>query len=203
MLSNCAQCQFFDHKPNHHGDIRCGIAPAYAAMWLKLKSLDESTLNAVPVDNCRDFELDSRLEKKEISLSLTYRQWQRLIKDYDCPETILNALDNKRFEHSLSLTLSDWQAIANSSDNYSVLNALEQQGVKREEPEWIDVSSSCIQAVRFDRSQSCLYIRFTSHSVYQYEGFNSELFQDFLNANSKGQFFNRYIKEEFPYSLCF
>ena len=129
MLSNCAQCQFFDHKPNHHGDIRCAIAPAYTAIWQQLKSLDESTLNAVPVDSCRDFELDSRLEKKDISLALTFKQWQRLIKNYDCPETILNAFDNKLFEHSLSLTLGDWQAIANFTDDYVILNALEQQNI--------------------------------------------------------------------------
>ena len=203
MLSNCAQCRYFNHHPNYSGDIRCAVAPAYAAMWQKLKSLDESTLNAIPVDSCLDFELNPSLEKKEIDLSLTFQQWQKLIRDYDCPESILNALKDKLFEHSLLLTLGDWKAIANSSQDPDVLETLAQQSIEPDEKEegWIEVDSSCIEAIAFNRSQSCLYIQFHSQSVYQYRQVSSDIFEEFLNADSKGRFFNLHIKDQFPYSL--
>jgi|GEM_PF-5365579 len=208
MLSNCSQCQYFDHQPNHKNDIRCAIAPAYTSMWLKLKSLDKVTLNSIPVDSCRNFELNPSLEKKEINLPLTWKQWQRLIRDYDHPQSIENALDNRIFEHSLSLTIGDWQAIANSScdceasqRHHHLIAILAQQGIEPDESRWIEVDSSCIEAIRFDRARSLLYIRFHSQSVYEYSNFNSELFQDFLDAASKGSFFHLHIKDKFPFSL--
>ena len=203
MLSNCAQCRYFNHHPNHSGDIRCAIAPAYTTMWQKLKFLEESTLNAIPVDFCLDFELNPSLEKKEINLALTWKQWQKLIRDYDCPETIEGALKDKLFAHSLFLTLGDWKAIANSSQDPDVLQTLAQQGIEPDEKEegWLEVNSSCIEAITFNRSNSCLYVRFHSQSVYQYEQFHSQLFEEFLDADSKGSYFNLHIKDQFPYSL--
>ena len=201
MLSNCAQCRYFHHHPNHSSDIRCAIAPAYTAMWQKLRSLDESTLNAIPVDSCFDFELNPTLEQKEINLALTWKQWQKLIRDYDCPETIKGALKDRLFEHSLSLTLGDWQAIANFTHNSVLLETLAQQGIEPEAERWIEVDSSCIEEIAFNRSDSCLYIRFHSQSVYQYRQVSSDLFEEFLNADSQGQFFNVEIKDQFPYSL--
>ncbi|MCC0179914.1 KTSC domain-containing protein [Waterburya agarophytonicola K14] len=199
MLSNCSQCQYFDHQPNHKNDIRCAIAPAYTSMWQKLKSLDKSTINAIPVDSCRDFDLDSRLKKKEINLPLTWKQWQRLIRDYDHPQSIENALDNKLFEHSLSLTIGDWQAIANSSCDRHLVNTLAQQGIEPDESRWIEVDSSCIEAVRFDRLKSSLFVRFHSQSVYLYENFHPRLFEEFVDSSSKGQFFHQQIRDRFPY----
>ncbi|MEL6930987.1 MAG: KTSC domain-containing protein [Cyanobacteria bacterium J06600_6] len=204
MLSNCSQCQYFDHQPNHKNDIRCAIAPAYTSMWLKLKSLDESTLNAVPVNSCHDFDLDSRLEKKEISLALTYQQWQSLARNTSNREIMDFLAFEKVIEHSFSLTIADWQAIANSTQDSQVLSVLAQQGVEPEEEEeeqWHTVDSSCINAIAFDHSQSYLYIRFHSQSVYQYRQVCSDIFEEFLEAASKGQFFNYHIKDEFPHRL--
>ena len=203
MLTNCCQCQYFNHHPHHSGDILCAIAPAYTEMWKRLKSLDEYTLNSLPVHSCGNFDLNPSLEKKEISLALTFPQWQRLIREYDCSETLLNALQNKLFEHSLSLTLGDWQAIANSSRDQSVLETLKEHGIEPEDTEerWLDVDSSFIGAIAFNRSESCLYIRFCNQSVYLYREFNSQLFQDFVDADSKGQFFHLHIKDLFPYRL--
>ena len=199
MLSNCSQCQYFDHQPNHKNDIRCGVAPAYTSMWQKLKSLDDFTLNAIPVDSCRDFDLDLRLETKEVTLPLTWKQWQRLIRDYDHPQSILNAFDNKIFEHSLSLTIGDWKAIANSSCDRNLIAILAQQGIEPDEPRWIEVDSSCIEAIRFDRAHSSLFIRFHSQSVYSYENFHPRTFKEFLDSSSKGQFFHQHIRDQLPY----
>jgi len=198
MLSNCSQCKFFDQHPNHHSDIRCGIAPAYASVWLKLSSLDDSTLDAAPIDSCRDFDLDSRLEKKEIDLALTFQHWQQLARDFGS-SNIFHFLQDKTIDHSLTLTLGDWQAIANSSNNPDVLSTLAQHGIEPEETEerWIDVDSSCIDAVSFHRPSSRLTIRFNSRGVYEYTPVTSDTFQDFLDADSQGRFFNQYIKDEY------
>lgn len=204
MISNCSQCQYFDHKPNHKNDIRCAIAPAYTSMWQKLKSLDRVTLDSIPVDSCRDFYLDSRLEQKEISLPLTWKQWQKFILKQESTETIKairDTIKDKIFQHSLSLSIEHWKAIANSSDDSDVLSTLALHGIEPEEKRWHEVDSSCIEAICFDRSQSFLYIRFHSQSVYQYRNFNFDMFQDFLDASSKGQFFHTYIREQFPYRL--
>lgn len=202
MLSNCAECKYFDHHPHHHGDTRCAVTPAYTSMWQQLRSLDQSTINAIPVDSCRDFELDSSLEKQEIDLALSFQQWQKLIRNYDHPEAILNALKDRVFEHSLSLTLGDWHAIANSTNSPQVLEALAQHDIKPDEEEetWIDVDSSCISAIAFHRLSSRLSIRFNQGSVYEYSQVTSDIFEDFLDADSKGRFFAHYIKDQYSYS---
>ena len=202
MPSNCSQCKLFNHHPNHHEDIRCANSPSYAAMWVKISSLDESILNALPIDFCRDFELNPSLEKKEIDLTLTFQSWQQLARDSDCSKTILGFLKDKLIEHSLSLTVRDWQAIANNSNSPQVLETLKQQGIEPEEVEehWHDIDSSCIDAIAFNRPTSTLSIRFNSREVYEYSDVASDTFQDFLDADSKGRFFNQCIKDEYSYN---
>jgi hypothetical protein len=111
MLTTCSQCQYFSN-PDHLGDAICAVAPTYASMWQRLNSLDQYTLDAIPVDNCREFELNPSLKKQEISLSLTFEQWKAVIFESECPSIILKSLRNHPFQHSLSLTLQQWQAIA-------------------------------------------------------------------------------------------
>lgn len=199
MISNCAECQFFDHHLNHTGDIVCAIVPHYAEMWQRLKTLDESTINAIPVDFCRDFELNPSLEKKDISLSLTFHQWQQVGRDSLSSKTILDFLKDRLIDQSLSLTLLEWQAIANASQDTKVLETLAQHNIEPEEEEekWIEVNSSCISAIAFHRSSQRLTVRFNSGEIYEYHSVTSDTFQDFLDADSKGRFFNLYIKEEY------
>ena len=80
-LTNCSNCKFYDSNPHHKGDIRCSLQPAYAVMYDRLKDLDFPTLNSLPLDNCRDFELNPQLTKKDITLSLTFQEWQQLARD--------------------------------------------------------------------------------------------------------------------------
>jgi hypothetical protein len=202
MLSNCSQCQYFSRNPHDSGDVVCAADPAYASMWQRLNSLDQYTLDHIPVDDCREFALDPSLEKQEISLSLTFQQWKGLIHDSDCSSIILDSLRDQLFQHSLSLTLEQWQAIANSSLLPSLLQQLEARDIKPTFGDWIEVDSSCIKAIAFDESTSCLKIRFhsTNNSVYQYSGFDRLKFSDFRNASSLGRFFHNEIKDFYPCS---
>jgi hypothetical protein len=195
MLSNCSQCQYFSRNPHDSGDVVCAADPAYASMWQRLNSLDQYTLDHIPVDDCREFALDPSLEKQEISLSLTFQQWKGLIHDSDCSSIILDSLRDQLFQHSLSLTLEQWQAIANSSQNNNLLEQLEQHDIKPTDGDWIDVDSSCIDAIAFDNSSNILKIRFQNGSVYQYSDFDRLKFSDFRNASSHGRFFHQEIKD--------
>ena len=112
-LSDCQSCKYIDRTPNHRGDVICGVAPAYASMWERLHDLDEYTLNCVPIDECREFELNPELEEKEISLSLSFADWQTLIRESKHP-AIIDALKDVLIQLNLSFTVKQWQAIANT-----------------------------------------------------------------------------------------
>lgn len=62
------------------------------------------------------------------------------------------------------------------------------------------VGSSNISEVGYDPSSETLEIMFTSGSVYQYYNISQDLFDQLMQAPSKGQFLNVYIKNAYPYS---
>jgi len=66
---------------------------------------------------------------------------------------------------------------------------------------WIEVESSTIDKVTYvaDSDSNTMLVKFKSGSCYSYSNVPFELFDDFLNSESKGQFFNSFIKEEFEY----
>jgi len=59
----------------------------------------------------------------------------------------------------------------------------------------IAVDSSVIDAIGYDPATDALYVELlTNGKRYRYNGLGAAMFADFLNAESKGAFFNRYIK---------
>lgn len=60
----------------------------------------------------------------------------------------------------------------------------------------INVTSSVIAAVGYENA--ILEIRFISGEVWQYKNVPQHTFDKLLNAESKGKFFNREIKDHFP-----
>lgn len=65
---------------------------------------------------------------------------------------------------------------------------------------WIPVASSNLDSVRYRESTRTLDVRFGSGSVYRYESVPSEVVQRLLDAESKGQYFHRYIRKNYIYS---
>ncbi len=160
-LSNCSNCKYHS-DPLHSTDIACAIQPHYASMWLKLKSLESSTLNCLPVDNCSDFELSPDFQPIEITLTLTPQQWRDLAHSCPIPQFI------EAIKPHIEL------------DSYN----------------WIEVDSSCIQAIAYNQLKSLLKIQFINNgAVYQYHQVSSDVFDEFLNHHSKGRYFNEHIKE--------
>ena len=63
-----------------------------------------------------------------------------------------------------------------------------------------DVASSNVKAVGYDGHTQTLEVEFVSGRVYQYYGVPENMHGQFMQAPSKGEFFNAYIKNHYPYS---
>lgn len=62
----------------------------------------------------------------------------------------------------------------------------------------IEVKSSNIQAIGHDGQQT-LFVRFIGGAVYEYKGVGKELYESFLNSDSKGRFFLANVKGKFEF----
>ncbi|MGI6668961.1 MAG: KTSC domain-containing protein [Acetivibrionales bacterium] len=67
--------------------------------------------------------------------------------------------------------------------------------------ERIPVSSSNIASIGYDEATSTLEVEFLSGRIYHYYGIPKYLYDEFINAESKGKYLNEYIKKAgFPYA---
>ncbi len=62
------------------------------------------------------------------------------------------------------------------------------------------VASLNIRAIGYDTTTQTLEVEFQSGWVYQYYGVPEFLHQQIMQASSKGQFLNQYIRNACPYS---
>jgi hypothetical protein len=62
------------------------------------------------------------------------------------------------------------------------------------------VASSAIQLIEFDELTNRLEITFTSGKTYTYYAVPRSVYERFLDAPSKGTFFNEYIKDRYGFS---
>ena len=63
-----------------------------------------------------------------------------------------------------------------------------------------NVASSNVRAVGYDESAQTLEVEFRNGRVYQYYGIPDHMHSKFMAAQSKDQFLNTYIKNQYPYS---
>ncbi|HZZ35252.1 MAG TPA: KTSC domain-containing protein [Caulobacteraceae bacterium] len=64
----------------------------------------------------------------------------------------------------------------------------------------MDVVSSAIRRIRYDRERGKLFVRFAGGDEYLYVGVPEEVHRDFVEAPSKGGFFARQIRDRYPYN---
>ncbi|MCC5906736.1 MAG: KTSC domain-containing protein [Balneolaceae bacterium] len=65
--------------------------------------------------------------------------------------------------------------------------------------EIVNVDSSMIVSIGYDQNNATLQIIFKSdHSVWHYYDVSENLFRDFQYSGSKGKFFHRRIKGNYP-----
>jgi hypothetical protein len=62
------------------------------------------------------------------------------------------------------------------------------------------VASSNVAAVGYDEPSQTLEVEFTNGAVYQYYNVTQTLYEQFMQAASKGQFLAYQIKNSYPYS---
>ena len=67
-------------------------------------------------------------------------------------------------------------------------------------PEMIYVDSSNIEAVGYDDDGQELHVHFLSGGQYVYHSVPREIFEEFLQAPSKGSFLNREIKNVYMFT---
>jgi hypothetical protein len=60
-------------------------------------------------------------------------------------------------------------------------------------------SSTTVAAIGYDDDTETLEIKFVAGTVYRYRGVSQDVFEDFRQAPSKGAFFNRHIKDAYPF----
>ncbi|MFL5227168.1 MAG: KTSC domain-containing protein [Microvirga sp.] len=61
------------------------------------------------------------------------------------------------------------------------------------------MSSSVIVAIGYDEGAETLDVEFVSGAVCRYYGVDPDVYEDFRSAASKGRFFNRHIKDAYPW----
>lgn len=62
------------------------------------------------------------------------------------------------------------------------------------------VSSSNIASIGYDAQSETLEVEFTSGAVYQYYNVSPVIFEQFMQADSKGKFLAYQIKKLYPYA---
>ena len=67
---------------------------------------------------------------------------------------------------------------------------------------WTAVESSALQAAAYAETPGLLYLLFRSGEVYRYFDVPRWQYQEFLAADSKGQYFGRNIRGHFRTSGC-
>lgn len=64
----------------------------------------------------------------------------------------------------------------------------------------IEVSSSMIRAVDYDAKAKILYVLFRSGDLYEYYEVEPSIFQELLNAPSKGSYMRKHIVDCYKYA---
>ena len=67
-------------------------------------------------------------------------------------------------------------------------------------PEMIYVDSSNVEAIGYDDDLQELHVQFVSGGNYIYQGVPRQIFDELMNAPSKGSFLNRQIKNVYQFT---
>ncbi len=65
----------------------------------------------------------------------------------------------------------------------------------------VPLQSTTLASASYDVQQSILQLEFRNGAIYQYFQVPAQVYRNLLSADSKGAYFNRWIRDRFPYSL--
>ena len=64
----------------------------------------------------------------------------------------------------------------------------------------MQVQSTAIDAIDYDEARATLMVRIQSGEAYVYVGVPGEVHRSFLDADSKGRFFQAEIRDRYPFN---
>ena len=64
------------------------------------------------------------------------------------------------------------------------------------------VSSTAIQRIDYDAAARQLWVTFTGGNTYKYYDVPRAVYESFMRAESKGVFFNGYIRDRYDFALA-
>lgn len=64
----------------------------------------------------------------------------------------------------------------------------------------MDVDSTAISEIDYDAERTKLLVRFVSGERYVYVGVPGEVHRSFVEADSKGRFFQQKIRDRYPFN---
>ena len=64
----------------------------------------------------------------------------------------------------------------------------------------MDVESTAISEIDYDAGRTKLLVRFQSGEAYVYVGVPGEVHRSFVEADSKGRFFQQQIRDRYPFN---
>jgi len=78
MLSNCKDCQFFSGSDKV---VACAVNPKYLEMFKLLTNGNsfEALSQHGAILSCPDFQISEELQEKTVELTLTLREWKKVI----------------------------------------------------------------------------------------------------------------------------
>ena len=65
--------------------------------------------------------------------------------------------------------------------------------------DWQPFESKLLASSAYGAGKHILYLRFRSGEVYRYFEYSEEQYQEFLDAESRGRYFLRHIRNQFRY----
>lgn len=66
---------------------------------------------------------------------------------------------------------------------------------------WVNVKSSNVKAIRYDRINKKLFVQFKDSRVYWYMGIQTRTAKDMFGAASLGKFVWRRLRDKYPYGI--
>ena len=64
----------------------------------------------------------------------------------------------------------------------------------------VDLESTSLSAATYQEQSASLELEFQRGAVYRYNGVPAQVYQEFLQSESKGRYFNQRIRNHFTYT---
>jgi len=148
-------------------DECCSISPDYWRLWQAVSAMPSIETHALPIGDCDHYVPDPQLLSETYTLTLSRADWQELSQ---CSSLSVEA----------------------RSQIQAALRGLTEP--EAEEIRMIPVQSSNLRAIGYCQSRCILQVDFLSDHRYQYFHVPPALFEEMLQAESKGRFLHNRIK---------